>query len=123
MSLRFRVSDQSALGRRLLSIDESRRKSLFDQIVEAGLTAADARFDSDTRERLSGTIEMLEQIVRRLDQMATRIEALAGAHPSMSLHSTESDESISNRELETLMTTLGGLGGQVKYRYRAGHDG
>jgi hypothetical protein len=117
MSLRFRISDRSRLGRRLRGLDEAARKEVFDRVVEIGLAAVDGDDQGTLHDRLNRSLMMLETLDARTAMLHTRLEeishALEGARfsPAGTLRSlVRADVAVSKDELHTLMRTLDGLG-------------
>ena len=122
MSLRFRVSTRSALGRRLKPLDGSERRDLFQQVVEAGLRALSAQYArSDLEANLDRLFEEVSSQKKDLAAMAIHMErlvelaslghrtdAVRSAAPSSNL--SGADEGFTDMEFQTLVGTLGSIG-------------
>ncbi len=77
MTLRFRVSTRSALGRRLKPLDGSERRDLFQQVVEAGLRALSAESArGDLEANLDRLFEEVNSQKKELAAIATHTERL-----------------------------------------------
>lgn len=113
--MRFRVSQRSPFGQRLLDIAVDRRKQFFDQVVEAGLRSIETGSSSTLSAALNqirGAADNLEHLVRRGNDMVARLEGLARAQPAGTIirAGPGDDSAMSDPELRTLMKSLGGLG-------------
>ncbi len=83
MSLRFRVSTRSALGRRLKPLDRSERRDVFHQVVEAGLRALSAEYArSDLKANLGRLFEELNSQRKELAIIAMHMERLVELAPA-----------------------------------------
>src|SRR5260221_5318154 len=77
MTLRFRVSTRSALGRRLKPLDGSERRDLFQQVIEAGLRALCAESArGDLEANLDRLFEEVNSQKKELAAIATHTERL-----------------------------------------------
>lgn len=123
MSLRFRVSTRSALGRRLKPLDASERRDLFQQVVEAGLRALSAECArSDLESNLDRLFKEVNSQKKELEAIAIHTERLVElaslGHPmnavrfaAPSSNSTGAGEGVTDSEFQTLVGTLGSIGG------------
>ena len=122
MSLRFRVSTRSALGRRLKPLGMSERRDLFQQVVEAGVRALSAEYAGSELEASLGRI--LEEVSSQKKELAAiaihteRLVELASlGHPTNAVrfaapssNSSGADEGVTDSEFQTLVGTLGSIG-------------
>ena len=122
MSLRFRVSTRSALGRRLKPLGVSERRDLFQQVVEAGLralSAACARSDLESNlDRLFKEVNSQKKELAAIAIHTKRLVELASlGHPTNAVrfaapssNSTGAGEGVTDSEFQTLVGTLGSIG-------------
>ena len=122
MSLRFRVSTRSALGRRLKPLDGLDRRDLFQQVVDAGLRALSAECaGSDLEAGMARLFEEVNSQRKELATIAVHLERLvehaslgnqSHAARSTVLRSNRSgaDEGVTDSEFQTLIGSLGSIG-------------
>ena len=122
MSFRFRVSTQSALGRRLIPLGGSERRDLFRQVVEAGLRALSASYaESEVAAKLDRILEEAQSQRKELAAIASQVEDLLefaslGDRPNAdratapSISSSRADDGVTEMEFRTLLGTLGSIG-------------
>ena len=122
MSLRFRVSTRSLLGRRLKPLDGLERRELFQQVVEAGLRALSAECaGSDLEAGLARLFEEVNSQGKELAAIAVHLERLV-EHASLGNQSIAAcstvppsnragaHEGVTDSEFQTLIGTLGSIG-------------
>ena len=122
MSLRFRVSTRSALGRRLKPLDVSERRDLFQQVVEAGLRALYAEYArSDLEANLDRLFKEVDSQKKDLAAIvihtARLVELASLGHPTNAVRSAApssnlsgANEGFTDLEFQTLVGTLGSIG-------------
>lgn len=122
MSLRFRVSTRSALGRRLKPLDVSERRDLFQQVVEAGLRALYAEYArSDLEANLDRLFKEVDSQRKELAAIAIHtarlVELASLGHPTNAVRSAApssnlsgANEGFTDLEFQTLVGTLGSIG-------------